>query len=216
MSLAIAPNADAVEFAKIPGKLDFEVEIDGYASFLGFYGGLSWNAGVIDGQAAFGKTAPDCGYITGITSGKQTAFNGGGKALGFSAEGTFTFKSAQMTAAWSAELTVDVYGYRDGKRVYHETVVINDKAPTLEVFNFKNVDEVKMKPSGAVIDPDQPYTGNHFVLDDAVITKLTSAPTPEHAAPSVVHAFGHDTALLTHDLVASAVVHHDMAIAALV
>lgn len=185
-------DAATIEGVKPKSKIDFELDLEGFTSVsLLSYAGLNWrSAAVADGYRLFGEDAPESGYITGITSGKQVVFDAGGRSMGFSASGSFDFKSVQMTAAWSQDLTVKITGYRDGEKMYSTTIHVTDDAPTLVKLNWKGVDQVEMKPSHAVIDPDQPYTGNHFVMDDLVIANLVSPAPVERALD---RAFAADT-----------------------
>lgn len=206
-------HAEAITGAGTRSKLNFEVDLGGSTSLsLGEYGGLLWrSAAVIDGRKAFHDDAPNSGYITGITSGRQVVFDGGGKSMGFLAEGagTFDFKSVQMTAAWSQDLTVKITGYLDGVEKYSTKIHITDDAPTLVKLNWKGVDEVEMSPSKGVADPDQPHTGNHFVMDDLVIANLTSATPVSQTIFN--HAFAGDTFAPAHDALAFAHSQHAIA-----
>ena len=65
----------------------------------------------------------------------------------------FTFNSVDMTAIWRDNLQVTVTGKLGGVTQFSTTVTLSATAPALETFNWANIDEVDVLPSGGT----QPY-----------------------------------------------------------
>jgi hypothetical protein len=135
------------------------VEVDpiGYARFYKL-AGLSWTNFV-----AFDPLVLDRhdGWENGIVSGDQGAFNGNGLIASVSAKtGDFDLDSVYLTAAKAKAQVADVFGYRDGEQVYHQTVTLNSQAPTLVALGFKDVDEVSFeaKHAKAIIFDDMTFS----------------------------------------------------------
>lgn len=150
------------------------------------YHGLNWDnfyvlkgSGYVDVNPLIGYThcLPPSGYWTGVVSSPNVAFNNGGDPaeVGVSSGNTFTFNSVYMTSAWRDGLNVLVQGYHGATLLYHQLLVVNTYAPTLEVFNWTGVDAVWFTPSGG--DPSY-YIGDgtYVAIDDLTVSNVTPEP----------------------------------------
>ena len=112
------------------------------------------------------------GYDYGCTSGTQAAVsNGHHSASVFVKDGSFTLESLNMAAGWDKTLTVDIYGYRAGEQVYHQTVRLTDTAPSVLQLHFENVDRVTFDPGHGKPD-DLIGSGDNMIFDDLVFTDV--------------------------------------------
>lgn len=131
------------------------------------------------------------GYQYGTTSGTQAAVsNGHHSASVFVKDGSFTLDSLNLTAGWDRKLTVDIYGYRDGTEVYHQTVNVTDKAPTAVELHFENVDKVTFDPSHGKPD-DLIGSGDMMIFDDLVFSNVVHAEPVAAMHPVELHALIH-------------------------
>jgi hypothetical protein len=133
------------------------------------YAGLNWNNfGVLN----ISKTVAG-GYINGIISTPNIAFNDNGFPASFSSPTPFTLNSAYLTAAWNNGLNVEVQGFLNGKLAYDNTYIVNTTGPILENFNYAGVTSVTFTSSGGT-PAGYLGSGEHFAMDNMTIT-----PTPE-------------------------------------
>src|SRR4051812_12856297 len=129
------------------------------------YHGLHWqNFWALDTSLL---TNPS-GYLNGVVSLNNVAFNGGGNSALFST-GTFDLNSAYLGAAWNDGLHVEVQGFTGSTLVYDNTYTVNTAGSTLINFNYLGVDSVKFISSGGT---SHGYlgSGTHFLIDNLVIT----------------------------------------------
>lgn len=90
----------------------------------------------------------------------------------------FTFNSAYFTAAWNDGLTIDVTGKLGGVTEDATSFVVNTSGPTLETFNWTDIDELDFSSFGGV---NHGYTGNgtQFAMDNMTINgPVTATPEP--------------------------------------
>lgn len=104
------------------------------------YGGLFWqNFGVILPVGI----VPEYGYITGMISKSNVAFNFFGEPASFSLPGgSFDLRSAYLTAGTVAQLNIRVQGYAGGELLYDTSHNVTQTGPTLVDFNYIGVDQV--------------------------------------------------------------------------
>jgi hypothetical protein len=117
------------------------------------------------------------GYVNGMVSPGNVAFNGGGNPALFSAT-AFNLVSAYITGAWNDDLTVEAEGLVGSSVAYDNFYMVNSTAPTLINFNYLDVDEVIFVSIGGTPHGYAGGSGEQFVMDN-----LTVTPTPE---PSVL------------------------------
>lgn len=151
------------------------------------YAGFVWSnmLPVTPGACLPGITLPS-GYAAGVTSGANVAFNGSGDPGGFAAANLFKLTSIQMTGAWRDGLNVDVSGWLAGIQLFGSNLSLSATAPTLELFNWAGIDEVRFSSYGGV---DHGYPGGqstNFVMDDLIINDRPPAVMPEPASLTLV------------------------------
>lgn len=143
------------------------------------YGGLNWNNFAYENGTTYG--APLSGYANGRVSGDYVAFNAFANQA-ITSGSPFTFNSAYFTAAWHNGLNITVTGYLAGNQVDQTTFTVNTTGPTLEVFNWVNVDQLVFNSSGGVNPGNLGGDGDHFAMDNFAFDEaVNAAPLPSSA-----------------------------------
>lgn len=140
------------------------------------YGGLNWSSV----HYLNGTTYPlsPSGYYNGRVSGDYVAWNGsGGDVLSNTAAGTFDFNSTYLTAAWNNGLNIQVRGYNNGILLYDQTVIVDQFGPTLFVFNYLGIDDLKFTTFGGV-DAGTPGSGQQMAMDNFTFNQSAQVPEP--------------------------------------
>lgn len=139
------------------------------------YGGLNWsNFGYVDGPVV----APNSGYNNAWVSCCNTAYNEFGTAA--MTMDPFTFNSAYFTGAWNDGLNITIVGKLGGVTEDTTSFTVNTSGPTLETFNWSNIDELDFSSSGGTPNPSYaPYgVGTQFAMDNMTINETTATPEP--------------------------------------
>lgn len=139
------------------------------------YGGLNW-----DNFASLDPTTlsnPSSGYTNGIVSAPNVAFNLYGNPASISSSTPFLFNSGYFTAAWNDGLAILVNGYLNGTLVDSKSFVVNTDSPTLEVFNWANIDSLTFISSGGT-NVGYGGSGTHFALDNLTVNAPSPVPLP--------------------------------------
>lgn len=127
------------------------------------YDGLYWsNFYVLDGQEQYSTN----GYLLGIVSAPNVAFNGYGDPASITANGSFNFISACLTAAWMDNLQVEAQGYSNGVLLYDTTTALSAVTPQVVTYNYMGVDEVDFRSFGGSPHPGWASGGEQFVMDN--------------------------------------------------
>lgn len=144
------------------------------------YGGLHWSKQFfyIDGET---YPVSGTGYTNGVVSPPNVAFNGSGINVSFSRKTPFDLDSFDITSAWRNGMSVTVTGKLDGVTVDTKTFKINISGPTLETFDWDDIDDVSFHTFGGK-SPFGPHHGKIFVLDNLTIGPVSSTLS---AAPAV-------------------------------
>jgi hypothetical protein len=121
------------------------------------------------------------GYTNGVVSPPNVAFNGSGINVSFSRKTPFDLDSFDITSAWRNGMSVTVTGKLDGVTVDTKTFKINISGPTLETFDWDDIDDVSFHTFGGK-SPFGPHHGKIFVLDNLTIGPVSSTLS---AAPAV-------------------------------
>jgi hypothetical protein len=130
------------------------------------------------------------GYLNGLVSGTNVAFNGSGingdGAPALVLNGLFTFNSAYFNAAWNDGLILTVTGKLAGNIVDVLTIPLDASGPATKVdFNWKSIDELDFAASGGTHHDGYNGSGAHFVMDNFDVTPVggdvtrLAADTPE-------------------------------------
>lgn len=150
------------------------------------YFGLDWNNFYVLNAPNY---TPASGYLNGMVSPENVAFNGFGNDASFSmGSGTFTLTSFYATAAWQDGLTLRVLGRNDGANLYSESFTLDSFAPTKLTFNWAGIDEVYIATANGVENPDYSGDGKHVAFDNLVING--DDVTPGVPGPAAALAFG--------------------------
>jgi hypothetical protein len=125
------------------------------------YMGFSWDALCLTKYVFRGILGAGTGYENG-TIGNVSMYNPGAEPVSFSvAIGSFDFRSAYITSAWSASANVTVEGWLGGAKIYSSDITTyNDRAYAFD-FGWSNIDTVKF------------LSGNIIVVDN-----ITTVPLP--------------------------------------
>jgi len=111
-----------------------------YDSIPNGYGGLYWgNFAVICPSGL----VPEYGYITGMISPSNVAFNVfGDSASIYLPGGLFDLRSAHLTAGTMPQLNIRLQGYAGAELLYDTSYNVTQLGPTLVQFNYIGVDRV--------------------------------------------------------------------------
>jgi hypothetical protein len=114
------------------------------------------------------------GYVNGVVSKSNVAFNAYGAPASISGAG-FTLDSGYFTAAWTNGLNVVVDAtFEDGSTV-SKYFMIDSSSPSLESFNWTNLSSVTFTSSGGTYAGFGP-SGEHFALDNLSVTAAVPEP----------------------------------------
>lgn len=106
------------------------------------------------------------GYIYGMVSPSNVAFNASGKPAEIDSPGTnFNFLSAYLTGAWNSNLNIQVEGFNGTNLVYNQTVVASATNATLFTFNCTDIDRLYFNSYGGQVafGPSPEY---NFAIDN--------------------------------------------------
>jgi len=144
------------------------------------YGKFNWSGFYVLNVSAYPSNPS--GYLNGMVSANNVAYNGYGNDANISSTRPFNFKSAYLTGAWNNELNVTVQGYKKGVLKYTKSTILSVYHPTKVDFNFDDVDNVVFHSEGGIQGPYKKEnkeiknksigvlgSGNHFVIDNVVI-----------------------------------------------
>lgn len=136
------------------------------------YAGLHWSSEFfyLDGET---YPVSGTGYTNGVVSPPNVAYNGSGINVSFSRKTPFDLDSFDITSAWRNGMSVTVTGKLDGVTVDSTTFKINISGPTLETFDWDDINDVSFHAFGGK-SPFGPHHGRIFVLDNLTIG---AAPT---------------------------------------
>ncbi len=138
--MAPAAQATVLTFDSLPS--DTGTAISGYAGF-------EWSNVYAFDPVAFGYTTSyGAGYVNGIISSYNVAYNGWGYDASISlASGTFDFNGAYFTSAWNDSNVLTLTGYLDGVLVYTKTVTLSTSATLWVAADFLGIDELVLSTS---------------------------------------------------------------------
>jgi PEP-CTERM motif len=153
------------------------LNFDSFPSFTTIpngYGGLNWgNFGVLN--AAFD---PNSGYVNGLISSPNVAFNLSGTPASFSSVADqFTFTSAYLTAAWNDGLNLEIQAFDDGVMLDDVNLTLNTSGPVFYNPNWSGIDTITFISTGGVHHGGYVGFGTQVAMDDLTING--PSPTPE-------------------------------------
>ena len=132
------------------------------------YGGLHWrNVLYIDGPAQ----TPNTGYVNGMVSPGNIAFNGAGNSAMVS-DGFFNLNSVYLTAGWNDGLQVEVQGFAGAQLIYDNIYTVNTTGPRWFNFNYVGINLVAFISSGGVPHSGLGSFGEQFVMDNLSVTLI--------------------------------------------
>ncbi|MGD0898711.1 MAG: hypothetical protein ABR915_12815 [Thermoguttaceae bacterium] len=155
---ATAAQATVLNFDSLPG--------DSVAIPNG-YGGLNWSNFYYLNAASY--SGNPSGYLAGMVSPNNVAYNAFGDPASFSSATTLTLNSAYFTGAWNDNLSITAKGYNGANLVDSLIFTVSSTAPTLEVFNWSGIDSVVLSSSGGTPHGYPEGSGEHFAMDDLTI-----------------------------------------------
>lgn len=160
----------------LAGVITFDdIDADPIASLDNGYQGLNWN----NFAAARGSSLAGSGYMAGLVSAPNDAFNEGGDPSSFSSVTPFSFVSGYFAAAWNDGLNISIQGLNGASVLFSKTIIVSSTAPTLETFNWAGLTEVTFDSFGGTPRPKPIGIGSQFVLDNLAI----DSSVPEPGAP---------------------------------
>lgn len=131
---------------------------------------------------------PASGYVNGVVSGTNVAYNGSGHAASIASATAFSLTSGDVAGAWNDGLTVTLVGTLAGAPVFTQSFVVGTAGATFEAFNPALIDKVVFTTSGGV--PHVGYyagVGTQMSLDNLTINGTlpgggSGSTVPEPAA----------------------------------
>ena len=143
------------------------------------YAGLNWsNFGVLNGLR---YSSGHSGYKNGIVSRNNVALNRFGTPASFSSGSAFTLNSAYFTGAWNDGLQITATGFLGATQVDLTSFTVNTSGPTLETFNWTNVDSIRFSSSGGTHHRGFRGHGTQLAMDNLTINADT-VPEPASLA----------------------------------
>jgi hypothetical protein len=139
----------------------------------GVYHGLTWSNFYVLNTTLY--PINPSGYQNGTVSAPNVAYNGFGDAA-MTMGSVFDFNSAYFTAAWNDGLDITIVGKLGGVTEDTTTFTVDTSGPTLETFNWTNIDELDFSSAGGV-NHGYSGAGTQFALDDMTING-TTVPEP--------------------------------------
>jgi hypothetical protein len=125
-----------------------------YTIITNGYGGLGWNNFFI-------QYAPEAGgFVNGVVSSPNVAFNGFGEPASFSSSSPLSLDSAYFTSVYASQDQLTVQGFAGGNQLYDNTYAIYHDTLTFINFDYAGVDNVLFSTSA----------GTLFTMDNMTIT----------------------------------------------
>jgi len=134
------------------------------------YGGLNWtnflylDVTTITEPSGFQNADVSPSSVAGDAFGDQAKVSGS----------PFTFDSAYFTGGWRDGLQVSVNGYLNGRLVDSKSFTVDTSGPTLETFDWPDVDTVTFFPFGGT--PNPKFNGGIAIF---AMDNFKYAPVPE-------------------------------------
>jgi hypothetical protein len=131
-----------------------DVSTVSYAIMPNGYDGLGWNN-------FFVQYAPEAaGFVNGVVSSPNVAFNGLGNPASFSSSSPLTLDSAYFTSVYASQELLIVQGFAGGTQLYENTYTIYHDTLTVINFDYTGVDSVQFSTSPGAL----------FTMDNMTIT----------------------------------------------
>lgn len=140
------------------------------------YHGLNWTNFYVLNTPDFTTNFGPSGYANGTVSGPNVAFNGGG--LSAMTMDPFNFNSAYFTGAWNDGLDITIVGKLGGVTEDITSFTVNTSGPTLETFNWTNIDELDFSSAGGTPHAGYNGAGTQFAMDNMTINENVATPEP--------------------------------------
>lgn len=175
---SVSPRT-TLNFDDVNVERDFGTPYHGVDFMPQNYGGLTWSSDwAVTNVDEWYTIAPypDSGWFSGVTSGRQIAWNSGGVPVEITAK-SFNLHSFELTSVWDKTMSVEIVAYRHGEIVYDETVIVGDKHPTHVQLGLRRIDDLILTPTEIQVDRHSGSSGSYLVIDDMVISKVRSLPT---------------------------------------
>jgi hypothetical protein len=107
------------------------------------------------------------GYINGVVSPSNDAYNGWGMPAVISKAGTFDFNGAWFKSAFNSNNVLTLTGKAGGNKLYTLTATLNTDEPIWVNANFTGIDELDLSTSSG-----------HFAMDNFTYNASVPSPVP--------------------------------------
>jgi hypothetical protein len=125
---------------------------------------------------------PQSGYVNGVVSPTNVAYNADGHAASISAATPFSLTSGYVAAAWNDGLTVRLVGSLAGVTVFTQSFVVDTSHSVLETFDPALIDTVVFTTSGGTHHAGyNAGVGTQLSLDNLTINGSPPPAVPEPA-----------------------------------
>jgi len=136
------------------------------------YAGLDWdNFKVIDTNT---KDFPPSGFVNGIVSGHNIAYNDLANSATISSSTGFNLVDAYFTGAWNNGLQIDVFA-SSATDFFSTSFTVDSNGPKDIIFNWNNITSVTFSSSGGT-DAGFPLSDPQFVMDNLTVTSTVPEP----------------------------------------
>ena len=147
-------------------------DLSNYAPVPNGYGGLNWNNfNALNTVQELAYDGPN-GYTNGVVSSPNVLYNVDANPASISSPTAFTLNSGEFTAAWNDGLQVLATALNTTtNQFYFQTFTVNTSGPTLETFNWANINEVTFSSYGGT-SAGFDGSGEHFALDNLSVSAV--------------------------------------------
>lgn len=145
------------------------------------YGGFVWkDFGYLN--ASDFRPAPS-GYLKGIVSPSNVAFNNRGTPAEVLSPDLFKFSSVYLTSAWNNDLNITIEGFQGERFLISHTVTVGVAGPTLFTFDWAGIDRLRFTSFGGTDAGLSEQGGTQFVLDNFTFNEPFTPPPPPPPTP---------------------------------
>ncbi len=131
------------------------------------------------------------GYNTGVVSGNQTSYNGGGSPMTMTnaISSFFTLHSAAAAASEYDNLQLTIVGYRSNVVIANNTFILQVLTVSYLTFSgYSQLDTAVFTTSGGTQNPNVTGSGTHFAMDNLCLS-FTWMRRTSNLFPSIEHLF---------------------------
>ncbi len=181
--ILVASGMVAVALASVPATaavITFDDHGSGQRTINNGYQGFNWNNFITLDTSTYSPS----GYVNGVVSHSNVAFNANGTPATISNAAGFTLNNAYFTAAWNDGLTINAVGTTLDSQILNYSFTVDTSGPANILFNWTNLASVRFTTSGGA-NAGYNGSGSHFALDNLTVNEAIGV-VPEPATLAIV------------------------------